>query len=194
MHHSPSRRALLSSLGVAAVGLVAGCAGPSGEPERAFAASSPAMTDGGELPDRFTCAGDGVSPPIVVERAPEPTAAFAVAAEFDQGPLSEPIFWTLWNVPAARTEIPAALPRAATVEALDGARQGRRRGGEVGYEPPCPPAGEPIEHRFQVYALSRDLEVAGGARHDDAEEAIGDAVLASDRITVDYTRPADGTG
>jgi Raf kinase inhibitor-like YbhB/YbcL family protein len=151
--------------------------------------SSPPLATDGTLAPRFTCAGAGRSPPFDIERVPEPTAALAVTAEYDRGPLSEPVFWTLWNVPADIERIPAGLPRTASVTSLGDARQGRQSSADPGYEPPCPPRGQPYEHRFQVYALSESLSVAGGTDNEDAAEAIGNAVLASRRFTVDYTRP-----
>ncbi|MDS0258845.1 YbhB/YbcL family Raf kinase inhibitor-like protein [Haloarcula sp. S1CR25-12] len=182
------RRQLLGTLGTAVAGGVAGCGESAQSTPGAFRVSSPALESGGKLPARFTCDGAGRSPPFVLDRVPEPTAGLAVIAEYDRGIINEPVFWTLWNVPPETERIPAGLPRTGTVESLGGARQGRPEGGEVGYEPPCPPTGQPYEHRFQVYALGETVDVAGGTDHDTAGEAIGDAVLASARFTVDYER------
>jgi Raf kinase inhibitor-like YbhB/YbcL family protein len=183
------RRALLTAVGTALAGGVAGCAGTADDREAAFAVASSPLAAEGELPARFTCAGAGESPPFTIERVPEPTAALAVTAEYDRGPLDEPVFWTLWNVPADVGRIPAGLPRTGSLASLDGARQGRQPGGDPGYEPPCPPRGQPYEHRFQVYALGETISLDGGVTNDDAAEAIGNVVLASRRFTVDYTRP-----
>ncbi|QLH78073.1 YbhB/YbcL family Raf kinase inhibitor-like protein [Halosimplex rubrum] len=186
------RRDVLATVaGATAVG-VAGCAGSEAETPRAFRVSSPAIDPDEQLPARFTCTGEGVSPPFVVESAPEPTAGFAVTASFNQGPITDRTFWTLWNVPTDRDRIPAALPSEPVVESLGGARQGRPEGGEAGYIPPCPPRGEPFTYRFQVYALSERPSVEGGTTHDTASEAIGNAVLASRRFSVGYTRPSSG--
>jgi Raf kinase inhibitor-like YbhB/YbcL family protein len=183
------RRDLLATFaGGTALGL-AGCSASGDETPRPFRVSSRAIAADEELPVRYSCDGEGVSPSFVVESAPEPTAALAVTASFNQGPITDRTFWTLWNVPPDRDRIPAALPGDAVVESLGGARQGRPEGGEVGYTPPCPPRGEPFTYRFQVYALSERLGVEGGATHDAASEAVGNAVLASRRFTVEYTRP-----
>ncbi|WP_436911889.1 YbhB/YbcL family Raf kinase inhibitor-like protein [Halosimplex marinum] len=183
------RRDLLATLaGGTTIGL-AGCGASGDETPRPFRVSSPAIATDEALPTRFTCDGEGVSPPFAVESAPEPTAGFAATASFNQGPITDRTFWTLWNVPPDRDRIPAALPGESVVESLGGARQGRPEGGEVGYSPPCPPGGEPFTYRFQVYALSERLGVEGGATHDAASEAVGNAVLASRRFTVEYTRP-----
>ena len=182
------RRRLLGTVGAVVGGGVAGCSGSTGEAAEALTVSSPALESGDALPVRFTCDGAGQSPPFVVERVPEPTAALAVIAEYDRGVINEPVFWTLWNVPPDIERIPAGLARSAQLPSLGGARQGRRVGGEVGYEPPCPPAGQPYEHRFQLYALGTEIDADGGTDHDTATERIGDAVLASVRFTLDYQR------
>lgn len=169
------------------VGCLAGCAGASDETAGALVVSSGPL--GGEtLPVEYTCDGAGRSPTFSIERVPEPTAALAVVGEYSRGLIDEPVFWTLWNVPADREEIPAGLPRTSEIASLDGARQGRPEGGEVGYGPPCPPSGQSYEHRFQVYALAEMLSIEGGTDHDTATDAIGNSVLASRRFTVDYTR------
>jgi len=162
--------------------------GNSAETPGAFEVSIPTVGPGESLPDRFTCYGAGESPPFDIDRVPGPTEAIAIVAEFDSGGITDPIFWTLWNVPPDTVQIPAGLPRSATVQSLGGAAQGRPEGGEVGYEPPCPQLGQPYTNRFQVYALSERLDVAGGTDHDTASEAIGDAVLASRRFTANFRR------
>jgi len=182
------RRRLLGLVGSVSVGAVAGCVGDSRETPGEFRVSTPALDTGGTLPDRFTCYGAGESPPFVVERVPDPTVGLAVTAEYDSGGITDPIFWTLWNVPADTDRIPAGLPRTATVDSLGGARQGRPEGGDVGYEPPCPQPSQPYTNRFQIYALGERLDVDGGTDHDTASEAIGDAVLASRRFTVGFER------
>jgi len=182
------RRELLRTAGPLVAAGLAGCAGSDAETPGALVVSSPPLESGGTLPARFTCDGAGDSPPVVVDRVPDPTTALAVVAEYDRGLINEPVFWTLWNVPPETDRIPAGLPRTGTVESLDGARQGRRKGGEVGYEPPCPPAGQQYEHRFQVYALGERVDAGGGTDHDTVTEAIGDVVLASSRFTIDYQR------
>lgn len=185
---SMRRRRLLQSASVCVTSLVAGCVESTGEAAGSFEVSSSALDSASPLPTRFTCYGVGESTPFTIQRVPEPTAALAVTAEYDSGGITDPIFWTLWNVPPDIDRIPAGLPRTATVDPLDGAGQGRPEGGEPGYQPPCPQPGQRYTTRFQVYALGERLDVADGTDHDTAIEAIGDAVLASRRFTLEYER------
>lgn len=186
------RRAALGTLGSAALGGLAGCVGgrPSESPTPgAFSVRGTAFVDG-RLPARFTCEGPGVSPPLTVERAPPPTAGFAVVATVPISAAEQAPVWLLWDLPPDRREIPAAVPAEPVVGALGGARQGRNADGGVGYLPPCPPAGTGIEVWFTVYALREPLGVAPGAGRDPVAEALESAQLAGRRLVVEYDRPA----
>lgn len=182
------RRRLLRIVGSASVGATVGCTGRPAS-RKQFVTSSPAFDSGDRLPTQFTCDGAGESPPLTIERVPDAVEALAVTAEWDLGVINEPRFWTIWNLPPDVGRIPAGVPRTASVDSLGGARQGGRPGGAVGYKPPCPPRGQPYEHRFQIYGLDRTLNAQAGISHEDAAEAIGNAQLASNRLTVTYSRP-----
>lgn len=173
--------------------MISGCIGKSESKKPAFVSSSPAFESGDTLPSQFTCEGTGKSPPFIVNRIPEPTKSLAITAEWSKGPINEPRFWTIWNIPPETERIPVGIPRTKRVESLGGARQGRQRGGTVGYKPPCPPSGQSYEHRFQIYALDQMLDAPAGTTNEEASEAIGSSELASNRITLTYTRStADG--
>jgi len=182
------RRHLLASLGVAATGGVAGCSESSDRATPVFRVSAPEFDAEDSLPTRFTCDGAGISVPFDIENAPAPTESFAVVASYNQGPFSDPVFWTLWNVSLETDQIPEGLPQRETIESLGGARQGRQPGAAVGYVPPCPPKNEPFTYHYQVYALGDTLDIDGGAEHDTASEAINAAGIASRRFSIEHTR------
>ena len=190
------RRRLLAVLGGGAAGSIAGLAGcvrrraSGGAP---LSVSSPAIADGGRLPDRYTCEGEGVSPPLAVDSRPGPTAALAVVAEADLGVFNKPLFWVVWNLPADTERVPEGVPRTPTVDGLGGARQSSQPGTEPGYNPPCPPLGRETTLLFDVFALEESLDVEAGSPAEAASEAIARAQLASTRIGVTYTRPVERT-
>lgn len=190
------RRRLLAALGggLATGGLagLAGCVQRRASGGAPLSVSSPALADGGRLPDRYACEGEGVSPPLAIDSRPNPTAALAVVAEADLGVFNKPLFWVLWNLPADLERVPEDVPRTATVDSLGGARQSSQPGTEPGYNPPCPPLGRETTLLFDVFALEAPVDLEGGAPAETAEEAIARAQLASTRISVIYTRPAGG--
>jgi len=181
------RRRVLATVGTA-LSATAGCASSQGD-GRPLRVSLP--TDDDRFLSQYTCDGTGESPPIGVESVPGPTESVAVTVESGRTAIIEPVLWTLWNVPADRRGIPSGLPNRATVASLGGARQGQPEGGNPGYESPCPSPGQTKEYRFQVYALDSTLSVPGGAKHDDAMDAISAAALASQRFVLTYERPAN---
>lgn len=158
------------------------------ESEGSLTLSSPAFDDGGSLPVRFTCDGEGVSPPLAVGGVPDGAETLALVVDDPDAPGDDPfVHWLLWNVAADTASIPADVPAAETV--LDGARQGTNDGGDVGYYPACPPTGDgPHTYRFTLFALDDALDVAAGARRGELDDAIEAAHLAQTRLTATFER------
>ena len=97
-------------LAAAALALVAmaGCGGDSDSDEtttpppvpEAIRLESPAFQDGGELPTRFTCDGEGVSPPLRwSERSVRGARDLALVVEDPDAPGGGFIHWTVWKLP-----------------------------------------------------------------------------------------------
>lgn len=133
-----------------------------------------------EMPARFSCAGEGISPPVEWTAGPEGTRSYALIATDWDAP--SPGFrllvvphWVLFNIPASLRELPENI-------GTDGLRAeniaiGAAMGGTEGYVPPCPPAGQ-HQYRFRVYALDVDaIEPESGTRTD-VMAAIDGHVLA----------------
>jgi Raf kinase inhibitor-like YbhB/YbcL family protein len=121
-----------------------------------FQLSSPAFSNNQSLPSRFACEGAGVSPPLTFSDLPPKTKTVAIILEDPDAPKGTYIHWLMWNWPAAKTEIPDALPTKPRLDS--GAIQGTGSNGKIGYNPPCPPGGT---HRyyFKAYALDTTLNI-----------------------------------
>jgi hypothetical protein len=146
--------ALLAALGPFA----AACGEEEGVP--AFAVTSLAFGDGETIPERHTCDGDELSPPLRFEGAPAGTACYAVVMyRADEG---EPAVahWVAWGIAAAAAGLDEGVPLGEAPS--PGVFQGTNGLEVVGYSGPC--ADEVAEgeepdtaiHRyvFQAYALS----------------------------------------
>lgn len=184
-----SRRRLVAALGTAAATGLGGCADRGSPTPRALAYGVPAFADG-TIPRRHACDGEGISPRVEVERVPPPTESLAVVFTYPDDVASQQALWTVWDIPADTTEIPAGVPRGRTVPSLDGAVQGENERGEVGYLPVCPPPGDAHDHWFTLYALGRPLGLDAGASLDAVREQLETATVASARVTARYRRSA----
>ncbi|MFE7210690.1 YbhB/YbcL family Raf kinase inhibitor-like protein [Streptomyces sp. NPDC057611] len=178
---------------IATLGGVAGCgdgggsgtATPSGSgtvsPGAAgrITVSSPAFTDGGTVPGRYTCAGADVSPPLAFSGVPARTAGLALLVEDQDAPGGTFTHWLVWNMDPHTT----SLPTGATPP---GAAQGRNDFLKTGYSGPCPPPGKPHRYVFTVYAADRRLALRPGATAADIRRALSGHTLASGTLTARY--------
>jgi Raf kinase inhibitor-like YbhB/YbcL family protein len=142
----------------------------------AFTLSSPAFTNGGNIPSKFTCdAGQtNPSPALAWSDAPAGTKSFVLIMDDPEVPMPNGFtHWVLADIPAPTT----ALPEGFEVGSLGvSANSGFRR---PGYAGPCPPTGVHHYH-FKLMALDVDtLGVAQGVPRADVEKAMAGHVLAT---------------
>jgi Raf kinase inhibitor-like YbhB/YbcL family protein len=129
----------------------------------------------GLLPQHFTCRGGGASPPLDWSGAPSGTKSYAIVMDDAAAPITPYIYWIVFNIPEATTDVQAAqLPPGA--EVADNSL------GKASYDPPCPDSPG-HGYRFTVYALNSTLNLAKGASTLTAWQAIANAAIARGRIT-----------
>jgi len=149
--------------------------------------SSTAFEEGGMLPPRFTCDGEGISPPLEWAEVPDGTQSFALICEDPDAPGGNFTHWFLYNLSAGSRNLEEAAPNDEVLSI--GARQGGNSFGDVGYGGACPPQGDG-EHRyvFKLYALDADLALEPGAKKEQLLETIRNHVLAETQLTGRYKR------
>jgi Raf kinase inhibitor-like YbhB/YbcL family protein len=138
----------------------AAAAAEGGESMQELSLTSAAFAHQGEIPRKFTCEGDDVSPPLAWATLPEGTKSLALIVDDPDAPDPKAprmtwVHWVLYNIPAAV----AGLPEGVKAEALPaGTQQGQNDWRRTGYGGPCPPIGR---HRYfhKLYAL--DTVLAG---------------------------------
>ncbi len=140
--------------------------------------SSPSFVEGGELPARFTCDGEEISPPL--EWSDGPAEAWALVVDDPDAPGGSYVHWVVLDLPAATTSLGSGKAPAGAVQAVNSS-------GDPSYAGPCPPSGE-HRYRFTVYALAAPTGLAEGASLGSALDAIGDGATARGTITAVYSR------
>ena len=131
---------------------------------------------GAEIPTAYTCKGKDISPALAWSDAPAHTASFAIIMDDPDAPAGTWVHWVMWNVPARAQSVTQDIPKREQLE--DGTRQGRNSFGKVGYNGPCPPAGQTHRYFFRVYALDAKLDLATGADRSQLDTAMQGHLLA----------------
>jgi Raf kinase inhibitor-like YbhB/YbcL family protein len=130
----------------------------------------------GLLPQHFTCRGAGASPPLDWSGSPSGTKSYAIVMDDAAAPITPYIYWIVFNIPEATTDLQAAqLPPGAEVA--------NNSLGKASYDPPCPDSPG-HSYRFTVYALNSTLNLPKGTSTLKAWQAIANAAIARGRIPV----------
>jgi Raf kinase inhibitor-like YbhB/YbcL family protein len=125
----------------------------------AFTLKSGVFENGAEIPVRYTCKGDDVSPPLNWQAVPEAARSLVLIVDDPDAPDPKApktvwVHWVLYNIPADINSLAEHLT-SATLPA--GALEGINDWQRPGYGGPCPPIGR---HRYfhKLYALDTVLE------------------------------------
>lgn len=177
-----NRREYILAAGAIGTTTVAGCSrGADGAPTDSPAATlegsptiaSPAFEDGSAIPERYTCEGADVSPPLSISGVPDTAVSLALVVDDPDAPNPPFSHWLIWSVDPETTTIPAEVPRGKSVEALGAAIQGTNDQGRVGSGGPCPPpADSPHTYRFRLLALGEALDLDAGSNRAAFDEAV----------------------
>jgi Raf kinase inhibitor-like YbhB/YbcL family protein len=132
--------------------------------------ASPAFSHQGRIPQKHTCDGADVNPPLSIADVPEKARSLALIVDDPDAPAGTWVHWVVWNIGPGTKEIPEnSVPQ--------GALQGTNDFRKPGYGGPCPPSGT---HRyfFKLYALDASLSLKSGATKAELEKAMKGHFLA----------------
>ena len=154
----------------------------------ALSLTSPAIGEGGRLPERFTADVDApVSPPLTWTGAPD-GCRLALLVEDPDAPASQPLVHAIvWGLEGASGRLEEG---AITGDGGTALIVGRNSFFRIGWLPPDPPTGHG-EHRyaFQLFALDAGAPDPGEAPGRAAlAEALRGHVLACDVLIGTYSR------
>jgi Raf kinase inhibitor-like YbhB/YbcL family protein len=166
--------------------LPAGCGGgdkpsePLPKAARSITVTSPAFRDGGSIPKRFTCDGNGSSPALRWSGVPRRARELALVVE--DADADRFVHWTVLGIPPDRTGIPEGGVPAGAVETENSF-------GKQGWGGPCPPEGDdPHRYVFAVYATDAPLGLGRGSSPDEVRAALSDHALARGTLTGRFGR------
>jgi Raf kinase inhibitor-like YbhB/YbcL family protein len=155
-----------------------------------FTLTSTSFVGGTPIPERHTCDGKDVSPPLSWSGTPGGAQTFALID--DDPDARKPggwVHWVIYNIPASVTSLPEGLSKSPRLSTPDGAIQGTNDFGKVGFNGSCPPPGAPHHYHFTLYALDSRLSLEPGATRDDVRKAMTRHILGQAELVGIYARP-----
>jgi Raf kinase inhibitor-like YbhB/YbcL family protein len=172
----------LALLGLAGCGGGDTVEGPAPSAPEKMRLVSPAFPNGGTIPERFTCDGKGVSPPLRWSRVPRGAAELALLVQDPDAPGGTFVHWSVLR-------LRPSLRRLAEDRVPKGALQTEQSFGARGYGGPCPPEDDPPHHYvFDLYALDRPLGLSADASLEEVRAAIRKVAVARGRLRASYGR------
>lgn len=179
---------LLTALCLVAM-LLASC-GVEGQPleegEMALSITSTAFEEGDKIPDKCTCQGEDISPPLAWSKPPEGTQSFVLIMDDQDAPGGMFTHWVIFNIPSDSRQLAEAIPTQAQL--TTGALQGKNNFGRIGYGGPCPPPGRSHRYQFTLCALDQPLDLKAGASKKQVIDAMQGHILAQGQLTGTYQR------
>jgi Raf kinase inhibitor-like YbhB/YbcL family protein len=142
--------------------------------------SSTAFSEGQSIPEKHTCDGENVSPPIQWSGAPANTKSIAIICEDPDAPSGTFTHWVLYDV--------AGTTNGLTEGSSGGGKQGVNGFGKKGYGGPCPPPGGAHRYFFRVYTLDTQSLGKAGSSKQDVTAAMEGHILAQGELMGKYKR------
>lgn len=148
--------------------------------------TSPAFEAGANIPPKYTCKGQDVSPPLVWSQPPQGTQSLALIMDDPDAPVGVWVHWVVYNIPADIRSLEEGI--------VSGQRYGdvtlsfgKNSWGKRAYGGPCPPSGT---HRyyFKLYALDSVPKIPEGADKQTVEKAIEGHILAYGELMGVFSR------
>jgi Raf kinase inhibitor-like YbhB/YbcL family protein len=152
---------------------------------------SSAFTQGGEIPERYTCEGDDTAPPLAWHGVPAAARSLVLIIDDPDAPDPEAprmtwVHWVLYNLPPDTDGLPEGC-RHADLPA--GTREGVNNWERTGYGGPCPPVGR---HRYfhRLFALDTTLPDLNPPTAEAVMDAMAGHVIAQTELVGTYIKTA----
>ncbi len=152
----------------------------------AFELTGSVFKEGELIPNKYTCEGSDLSPPLRWNNPPAGTRSFVLIVDDPDAPVGTWVHWVLYNIPIDVRGLAEGLPALETLP--NDARQGLNDFKRIGYGGPCPPPGPPHRYVFTLYALDRDLNLKLRATKTQVLDAMKGHVLGEAHLTGRFGR------
>ena len=154
----------------------------------AMTLNSPVFKQNGNIPSKYTCEGEDISPPLAWEGVPDGVKSLVLIIEDPDAPDPKAprmiwVHWVVYNIPPDTDSLPE---NAGKTRLPQGALLGLNDFKKTGYGGPCPPIGR---HRYfhKLYALDITLDLKGATKSQ-IERAMHGHLLAEAELIGTYQK------
>lgn len=142
--------------------------------------TSPAFENNKNIPDKYTCKGEGTNPPLVFSGVPEETMSLVLIMDDPDAPMGTFVHWVLYNINPKTLGIGE---NSKPQNASSGITSRR----DSNYVPPCPPSGT---HRyfFKLYALKDSPVFIKAPTKEELESAIKPNIIEDAELIGLYSK------
>lgn len=142
--------------------------------------SSSAFDNNGTIPQKYTCDGEDINPPVNFGEIPSEAKSLVLIVDDPDAPVGVWSHWLVWNIAPTVTSIEENI-------VPEGAVAGKNDFGNNNYGGPCPPSGT-HRYRFKLFALDTELDIPENSKQKDVEAAVEGHVLAQAELVGTYER------
>lgn len=142
----------------------------------ALTLTSTAFVNQQNIPARYTCQGQNISPPLAWQDVIKGTQGYVLILDDPDAPAGDWIHWLLYSIPANIQQLPEGI-----VASKQNFQEGENSWGVDGYRGPCPPAG--MHHYvFTLYALDQIIPLDSGLTYKQLQDLIKAHVIGSAQL------------
>lgn len=142
--------------------------------------SSSAFKNNDFIPEKYTCDGSNINPPLSIVDVPKNVQSLALVVDDPDAPAGTFTHWLVWNINPNTTEISGNYVPQGSVEGLGSF-------GKSHYGGPCPGFGT---HRyfFKIFALDTKLNLSSSSTIKEFLLSIQNHILAKAELIGKYSR------
>jgi len=146
-----------------------------------FQLTSSAFEANADIPNKYTCHGEDINPPLVFKNVPAKTKSLALTVSDPDAPAGTWSHWIIYNISPDTTGI---------IENTNPGTEGLNDFGKYAYGGPCPPDKRPHHYIFRLYALDTILSIKRRPTLHEVKKALQGHVIAKAELTGIYQKPA----
>jgi Raf kinase inhibitor-like YbhB/YbcL family protein len=151
-----------------------------------FKLNSHSFSDRADIPKKYTCDGDDVSPELHWTDQPPAAKSFVLIVDDPDAPSGPWVHWVLFDLPGDAHDLPEGAGKSAPLPS--GAQQGINDFKKTVYGGPCPPPGKPHRYFFKLYALDSKLSLKASPAKAEVEKAMQGHILGQAELVGRYRR------